>query len=207
MRLPESDTHFQECAERGYYHQRKTMMFAWSFLNNWRAAVDVGAHCGFMTRDMGRFFNVVYAFEPEPENYRCLFENTLGVPVAAYNVALGAFEGEMGMLQPAPTNSGAWEPCSIRDAQIKVPMRTLDSYGLENVDFLKIDVQGGEMAVLEGAEDTLRRCEPVIMVEVPKTVRHKLMKQSFDCDTLQFLMELGAKPQGYANSDVVLAWL
>jgi hypothetical protein len=45
-------------------------------------------------------------------------------------------------------------------------LRTLDSYALEDVGFVKIDVEGHELAALRGAEQTLRRCRPLVLVEV-----------------------------------------
>jgi hypothetical protein len=44
-------------------------------------------------------------------------------------------------------------------------MRTLDSFGLSNLDFLKIDCEGYEHHVIEGAIETLLRCKPCVIVE------------------------------------------
>ena len=54
-----------------------------------------------------------------------------------------------------------------RDGEIRVPIltRTLDSFELPEVDFLKIDVEGHEVQVLAGARDTLRRCRPIVLIE------------------------------------------
>ena len=49
---------------------------------------------------------------------------------------------------------------------VKVPMRTLDSYQLSNVGFIKIDVEGHEEAVLHGSSETLRREMPNLMIEI-----------------------------------------
>ena len=48
-----------------------------------------------------------------------------------------------------------------------VSIRTLDSYDLEPVDFIKFDVQGMELKAMQGAEALLRRDTPLLMVEVP----------------------------------------
>lgn len=47
----------------------------------------------------------------------------------------------------------------------KVPIRTLDSYELEDVGLIKIDVEGMEPEVLRGAIDTIHRCHPRIFAE------------------------------------------
>ena len=52
---------------------------------------------------------------------------------------------------------------------VKVPARTIDSYNFEDVDAIKIDVEGSELYVIEGAKDTIDRCRPSVQVEiVPK---------------------------------------
>lgn len=52
---------------------------------------------------------------------------------------------------------------------VKVPVRTIDSYSFESVDAIKIDVEGSELLVIQGAKDTIDRCRPSVQVEiVPK---------------------------------------
>jgi FkbM family methyltransferase len=63
------------------------------------------------------------------------------------------------------------ENVKLRDSQnlVPVPARTLDSYNFEDVDAIKIDVEGSELLVIEGAKDTIDRCRPSVQVEiVPK---------------------------------------
>jgi len=52
---------------------------------------------------------------------------------------------------------------------VEVPARTIDSYNFEDVDCIKIDVEGSELYVMQGAKDTIERCRPSVQVEiVPK---------------------------------------
>jgi FkbM family methyltransferase len=52
---------------------------------------------------------------------------------------------------------------------VEVPKRTIDSYNFEDVDAIKIDVEGSELLVIQGAVDTIDRCRPSVQVEiVPK---------------------------------------
>lgn len=52
---------------------------------------------------------------------------------------------------------------------VEVNKRTLDSYNFKDVDAIKIDVEGSELLVIQGAEDTIDRCRPSVQVEiVPK---------------------------------------
>ena len=59
----------------------------------------------------------------------------------------------------------------LRDSQnlVPAPARTIDSYNFEDVDCIKIDVEGSELLVMQGAKDTIDRCRPSVQVEiVPK---------------------------------------
>lgn len=52
---------------------------------------------------------------------------------------------------------------------VQVPCRTIDSFGFEDVDAIKIDVEGSELFVIHGAKDTIDRYRPAVQVEiVPK---------------------------------------
>lgn len=52
---------------------------------------------------------------------------------------------------------------------VEVPKRTIDSYNFDDVDAIKIDVEGSELLVIHGAVDTIDRCRPSVQVEiVPK---------------------------------------
>jgi len=68
-------------------------------------------------------------------------------------------------------NYAVYDEKQIKKAQhvVQVPARTIDSYNFEDVDVIKIDVEGSELMVMQGARDTITRCRPAIQVEiVPK---------------------------------------
>jgi FkbM family methyltransferase len=69
---------------------------------------------------------------------------------------LGEADASLREPQPAPTLAAASEP---------VPVRPLDELDLGRLDFLKIDVEGMERDVLLGADRTLARCRPFLLVE------------------------------------------
>jgi FkbM family methyltransferase len=68
-------------------------------------------------------------------------------------------------------NFTVYDPKQIKRPQdiVNVPCRTIDSYNFNDVDAIKIDVEGSELWVIEGAKDTIDRCRPSVQVEiVPK---------------------------------------
>jgi hypothetical protein len=60
---------------------------------------------------------------------------------------------------------------NIHQVCIKVPLVTIDSLGLANVTFMKIDVEGHEVSVLKGAANTIKRDRPRLFVEVEQRVQ------------------------------------
>ena len=68
-------------------------------------------------------------------------------------------------------NFAVYDEKQIKKSQhvVQVPARTIDSYNFDDVDCIKIDVEGTELMVIEGAKDTIDRCRPAVQVEiVPK---------------------------------------
>lgn len=67
--------------------------------------------------------------------------------------------------------------------------RTIDSFGFEDVDLIKIDVEGSELFVLEGAVDTIRQYQPVVQVELRDTHCRRF---GYACDDIiNLMMSLG----------------
>src|SRR5205814_1242528 len=101
-----------------------------------------------------------HAFEPINEHREC-FEKNVPMPRSLHAVALGVTSGWVNM-ETAPGSSGSTHVVSGRG---ETEMRTLDSFELNFVDFIKIDCEGYEPQVLQGAKATLERCRPCVIVE------------------------------------------
>lgn len=136
-------------------------------------AVDIGANRGLYTYPMRSVFDTVHAFEPIKEHVECL--EHLGSSVNVHNVALSDEEGEA--ILHIPTKNGSyftgWSSLEPGEQEIyatceerSVKVSTLDSFNLEEVGLIKIDVEGHELTVLRGAESTIRRCKPHLLIEV-----------------------------------------
>jgi FkbM family methyltransferase len=73
-------------------------------------------------------------------------------------------------LKPAKNPEMIGQTIDYADAKlVQVDAITIDSFALDRIDLLKIDVEGMECEVLEGAKRTIRRSLPVIIVEHLKT--------------------------------------
>lgn len=132
--------------------------------------IEVGAHIGTHTVPISRLVGAwgrVYAFEPQRKVYRELYHNlalngvTNAVPL---RFAIGAGQARViEMNPPPPGNEGG---TGVGAGGDRAELRSLDSFGFEQVSVLKIDVEGYENEVLKGASDTIRRNRPVILIEI-----------------------------------------
>lgn len=75
--------------------------------------------------------------------------------------------------------------------KVPVKIKTLDSYNFQDVDIIKIDVEGFEYDVLLGATDTIERCKPVVQVEMVYGQPHRFGHSVHDI--LKFFEERGYK--------------
>ena len=139
-----------------------------------RVVYDVGAWEGvftlFFARAVGAAGQVI-AFEPNPSNAARLRENLAlnGLTNARLvELALGERTGSAWLAAPAGA-SGRGVLTATPTGQA-VAVQTLDgliaALGLPAPNFVKIDVEGAELAVLRGGADTLARCRPALLIEV-----------------------------------------
>lgn len=137
-------------------------------------ALDIGANAGFYAFRMSKIFKKVYAFEINDELTGDLRSYNPGnitvVPVGLSSEAeeatlyIPVLNGLLltGWASLAPGN------CPDATSELTKPVKTatLDSFQLENVSFIKIDVEGHELHVLEGARQTLATHRPRILIEI-----------------------------------------
>lgn len=168
-----------------------------------RVAVDVGAHVGLWTRVMALDFERVICFEPKPDHQDCWRRNMEGVTnVMLHGCALGPGPGRV-TLQTGPSSSGdTWVDPEAEGGDVE--MYTLDSFGLDVIDLLKIDCEGYELRVLQGAQETLLRCRPAIIVE--QKPGHAEKYGLTEKEAVEFLKVLGAVTRGGIQGDYFLTW-
>lgn len=133
------------------------------FLRFQRYACDIGANVGGWSAVLCDEFAGVLAFEPVLRNLwhwpRGLAERTGNLAICP--VALADVDGTVDLA----VNLLDYAQLHGQRRQLFAAQR-LDTYNLQDVDFMKIDVDGCEAKVLAGAAETLARCRPVLFVEV-----------------------------------------
>jgi FkbM family methyltransferase len=160
-----------ELERSGGRYQSDLVLLLRRLLASDAVVVDGGAHVGVLSVLMASLApeGHVYAFEPAPASFAHLVANlaangvTNATPEA---VALYDREAEIALdfneAYPAGSHVG-------RGGSATVPTVRLDTWakqrGLDRLDLVKLDVEGVELAALDGASETVRRLRPVVVVE------------------------------------------
>ncbi len=142
--------------------------------------IDIGAHIGkhtiFSSRCVGKRGRVI-AIEAHPRNYMHLIKN-LKINsirnVHPINVAVDEANRQVDLYEAAESGWHSVNPVLLHDKKIKrkirVPAKTLDTiveeFGLSRIDWIKIDVEGGENRVLLGGIRSLRIFKPKTLIEI-----------------------------------------
>lgn len=165
-------------SNRSLVHElpRITPQRVWFQKKGIQTVIDVGSYIGSFAYAMRHILPEVqiYSFEPLPDNYESLVKNlsTFG-NFQAFNIAIGEQAGEIefnrsdfnpssSVLEMEDLHRQTF-PHSAHSTLVKVPVARLDDFRekmtLVPPVFLKIDVQGFEEAVLQGAEQVLKQVD------------------------------------------------
>ena len=176
MYFPEWCNHFENRFNYDVGYQEEQRNRALSHVKEFDVAVDCGAHVGLWSKDLSKFFNKLYCFEPAKEFYECLKKNIAEMNTEVFNFALGkeSKNGEMIITKHDNNSGGSFVLPNLNKQKYKedilqeIKLVNLDSFKLSKLDFFKIDVEGNNLDVLIGSEKTLIRCDPVICIEINK---------------------------------------
>lgn len=136
--------------------------------------VDIGAHVGTYSWMLGKNSLHTYSFECSPTTFCYLAANialhNLCNKVTPYCCALGDKEGTLDYIVRSEDGGGnGVKVLTETDKTLPsfaIPVKTLDSFNIHNIGFIKIDVEGFEKEVLQGATETLKRSNyPPILFE------------------------------------------
>jgi FkbM family methyltransferase len=175
MFIPESRV-AKDYFNTGFYERGFVDWAVDNFVREDKNCIDIGGHIGWYTVALAKKANHVYTFECSPKsfNYLCanIALNQLDYKVTKYNQALSNEPGFTNYYIRDPKDGGGngisrFNYDIINNTpHIKVPMNTLDSYHLTNVNFIKIDVEGHEKQVIQGAVNTIMENDyPKILFE------------------------------------------
>lgn len=166
--FPDADDFMWRELQKDGSYQRSHLDAAMTYVTDRRCAIDGGAHVGQFAKPMAALFDRVIAVEPAADSAACLSANLARFGVINVDikpVALGAHVGsatlELDAKQSARKNTGGRYVVSGGS----IPVERIDDWNLAHLDLLKLDVEGSEPFALEGAAETLKRCQPIVLFE------------------------------------------
>ncbi len=173
LHVDKADTSVSMPLARGHY-ENHVLSFFKGFLRDGMHVVDAGANIGLYSLLAARLVGPsghVWSFEPNSENCRLLLAGALDNALdnlSLHPVALGNERGYTYFTSALGSNGGVLEQAkrSVTHPSCRiVPMARLDDFALARVDLLKMDVEGAEGLLMQGARDLVARCRPVITAE------------------------------------------
>lgn len=144
-----------------------------------KLCLDIGANIGVMAQALGVMGFECISFEPQPLVASVCKQN-VGTAVV-HTCGLGSVEGfaQMPKLHYGERNNigGMSIGTGSIFGTIDVEVKTLDSFGFQNVGFMKIDVEGFEELVLRGGKETILRDKPIMYIEDDRRDKSYALRQ------------------------------
>lgn len=201
-----------------FYCKSDSSDYLLNYLDKSEVIFDIGANIGqtslnIINSQKSKKLNpTVYAFEPYPKTFNKLETNIAlnkSKDVKAYNLGLSTQKGMLHMMQHSPSNSGGFRMTDDLANSISVPVISLDEFILENqitkIDFIKIDVEGFEVQVIQGAKKTLETYKPVLIFEY--SLENIKAQNGNIRNTLNWLLEMNyhiRTKEGLSEMEVLL---
>ena len=145
--------------------------------------LDIGSNVGIYTYFFSNKFSHIDSFEPLTEITARIKElNRENIKI--HNIALSDRDSNLTFYIPIingkpVTSRASFELTESPFEERRVEVRTLDSFGFTDVDLIKIDVEGHEYSVLEGSLLTIKRCKPILLVEIEQRHSSRPIKEVF----------------------------
>lgn len=206
--FPDYDDHFPKMLDKSLKkdgvlrYQWRARDAAVELCDQRRTCIDIGANVGLWACDLVKSFEHVIAFEPVEEFRKCFDQNVNPKNYTMHPVALGRTESfiEMNIVQ-GNTGHSHINPESIGRGTI--PLKTLDSFNFNNIDMIKIDVEGFEEEILAGSLETIKRNRPIIVVEQQN---HEYKNAMIDKPSIKILEGWGYTVVAQFKKDWVLKY-
>ena len=188
--------------------------------NKNRISIDIGMFRGVYSFLLSKYSKSVIGFEANPIMYHYLEKNLKKIikKIEIYNFALSNKMGDVYIKIPLRKKSffknnfedfyegglatihpdNKFEDKNFEE--FKTKSNFLDNFKFdEKIGFIKIDVEGHEQFVLEGAVNTINKDKPNLLIEIEKKHRSDSIKKTFD-----YLDDLGYKAYTFQNNKLIL---
>src|SRR5258705_13215334 len=205
LRYPSSDIVLLHLREGSFEFREQA--FLWSFLREGDTFLDIGAHCGLFSALASKIIcenGRILAFEPNPDILPFLMANTERDKVDVRAMALSDASGEATLWQGGSSDTAlssiAYELSNAKHSTVKT--QTLDNFlatvDIGQVALAKVDVEGSELKLFRGAEQTLKKKS--ILALLVEFTDEKMRKSGYSAPQLiAQLIEYGYGPYKLAT--------
>lgn len=137
-----------------------------NYINSTSVVYDIGGNIGYHTVAFASMAKEVHSFEPNDRNYLLLEKNTEHLSnVKLYHSACSNVVGEAFISDYDTSTPGNYGECMMSDTGQPCKTVRIDDMDLPPPDLIKIDVEGHELKVFQGAYNTISKHRPVIFYE------------------------------------------
>lgn len=151
---------------------RKDIKILKYLTNKEKNSIDVGAYKGVYTFLIAKYSKKVYAFEPNPKSFNIL-KKSVSKNVEVFSYGISKKSGINFLKIPKGKKGFSNQGGSLRNIKldknfkkIKVNIKKLDDLNLKNIGFIKIDAEGSELDVLNGAKMLIKKYKPTLLIEI-----------------------------------------
>jgi len=188
-----------ECCINALLVELPDLNVSYTHMNQFRTVIQAGGNIGVYSATMAGQFERVITVEPDLVNYQALLLNVAGhANIEHHWAAFGDKIGTASVDHPYPENIGAHQLKVGSDVRVL----TIDSFCVDNCDFIQLDIEGYEHLALLGAERTIKKTYPIITLEL-KGLGNRYGYS--DEDTINLLQDWGYEIVGRVNRDVIFA--
>lgn len=227
--MPQWDNHYEPMMKQygdKWEYQKDTRDYSLGYVKRNRVAIDVGANIGFWAIDLHTKFQSVWCFEPHPENKNAFQQNFLKQtgaqnpsniffqeyavskekhqeklkfycsPDECGNASLSSHGVETGNSKRTLKS----EQLSTYDVEVTCLDHYFDEFKDQHIDYIKVDVQGHELEVMQGAVKLLHAHDPVLCLELPQRNPEEV---NYHNEVVNLLSSLGYNRRGNMRKETI----